>query len=119
LYRGDITIEEFRDRIVAAAVSAGITTPIFFLILTAVLALFPEFIVVLSAPAVVAGFNLLLGISIATPIIQSIIRHVEADGFGEEIAQDYENWVDEVNRLIEASTQEMQRISEGLIPQST
>jgi hypothetical protein len=30
LYRGDITAEEFRDRIVAAAVTAGIATPISF-----------------------------------------------------------------------------------------
>jgi polyhydroxyalkanoate synthesis regulator phasin len=119
LYRGDITAEEFTDRIVAAAVSAGITTPIFFLILIAVLALFPEFIVILSAPAVVAGFNLLFGIGIATPIIQSIIRHIEADGFGEEIAQDYENWVNEINRLIEVSTQEMQRVAEGFMLEST
>jgi hypothetical protein len=119
LYRGDITVEEFSDRIIAAAVSAGMTTPIFFLILITVLALFPEFVVILSAPVVVTGFNLLFGIAIATPIIQSIIRHIEADGFGEEIAQDYENWVNEVNRLIEISTQEVQRVAEGLIPQST
>jgi uncharacterized protein YoxC len=119
LYRGDITVEEFSDRIIAAAVSAGMTTPIFFLILIAVLALFPEFVVILSAPVVVTGFNLLFGIGIATPIIQSIIRHIEADGFGEEIAQDYENWVNEVNRLIEISTQEVQRVAGGWIPQTT
>jgi hypothetical protein len=89
-------------------VSAGITTPIFFLVLIAVLALFPEFAIILSAPAVVAGFNVLLGIGIATPIIQSLIRHIEADGFGQEIAQGYENLVSETNQLIEASMQEMQ-----------
>jgi hypothetical protein len=116
LYRGDITVEEFSDRIVAAAVSAGITTPIFFLVLIAVLALFPEFAIILSAPAVVAGFNVLLGIGIATPIIQSIIRHIEADGFGREIAQGYETLVSETNQLIEASTQEVQRLTEDFLP---
>jgi len=119
LYRGDITIEEFKDRIIAAAVSAGIATPLFFLIFIVILALFPEFGIILSAPAVVAGFNLLFGIGIAVPIIQSIIRHIEADGFGEEIAQDHENWVNELNRLIEVSTQEMQRMTEGLMPEFT
>ncbi|MBD2108493.1 HNH endonuclease [Nodosilinea sp. FACHB-13] len=81
LHRGDITAEEFRDKIVAAAVSAGIATPIFFLILITVIALFPEIAVVLSAPAVIAGFNALFGVSIALPIVQSILRHVEAGGF--------------------------------------
>jgi hypothetical protein len=86
LRRGDITPEEFRDKIVAAAVSAGIATPFFFLILIAVMALFPEIVVVLSAPAVIAGFNSLFGVSIVLPIVQSILRHREAGGFG-EIAQ--------------------------------
>jgi hypothetical protein len=90
LHRGDITVEEFRDRIVAAAVSAGITTPIFFLILIAVLALFPELTLLLSAPVVVAGFNALFGLGIAIPIIQSLVRHVEAGGFGEEVAAGYQ-----------------------------
>jgi hypothetical protein len=119
LYRGDITIEEFKDLIIAAAMSAGIATPIFFLIFIVILALFPEFGIILSAPAVVAGFNLLFGIGIAAPIIQSIIRHIEADGFGGEIAQDYENWVNELNRLIEVSTQEMQQMTQGLMPKLT
>lgn len=88
LHRGDITVEEFRDRIVAAAVSAGIATPIFFLILIAVLALFPELTLLLSAPAVVAGFNALFGLGIAVPMIQSLVRHVEAGGFGEEVTAD-------------------------------
>jgi hypothetical protein len=78
LYRGDITVEEFRDRVVAAAVSAGIATPIFFLILIVVLALLPELTLILSAPIVVAGFNALFGISIAVPLIQSVLRHVKA-----------------------------------------
>ncbi len=85
LYRGDITVEEFRDLIVAAAVSTGIATPIFFLILIAVLALFPELALLLSAPAVVAGFNALFGLGIAVPIIQSLVRHAEAGGFGEDV----------------------------------
>jgi hypothetical protein len=87
LYRGDITVEEFRDRVVAAAVSAGIATPVFFLIFIAVLALFPELTLLLSAPAVVAGFNALLGIGIAVPIVQSLLRHLEAGGFGAEMAE--------------------------------
>jgi hypothetical protein len=82
LHRGDITPEEFRDKIVAAAVSAGIATPIFFLILITVIALFPEIAVVLSAPVVITGFNALFGVSIALPIVQSILRHLEAGGFG-------------------------------------
>ncbi|OKH43688.1 HNH endonuclease [Phormidium tenue NIES-30] len=82
LHRGDITSEEFRDKIVAAAVSAGIATPIFFLILITVIALFPEIAVVLSAPAVITGFNALFGASIALPIVQSILRHLEASGLG-------------------------------------
>jgi hypothetical protein len=85
LYRGDITVEEFRDRVVAAAVSAGIATPIFFLIFIAILAVFPELTLLLSAPAVVAGFNALFGIGIAVPIVQSLMRHMEAGGFAEEM----------------------------------
>ncbi len=91
LHRGDITVEEFRDLIVAAAVSTGIATPIFFLILIAVLALFPELTVLLSAPAVVAGFNALFGLGIAVPMIQSLVRHVEAGGFGEDVAIGYQS----------------------------
>jgi hypothetical protein len=82
LYRGDLTIEEFRDRVLEAALTAGLTAPIFFLILTAVLALFPELTVLLAAPAVVAGFNAMLGFSIALPIVQSLLRHAEASGLG-------------------------------------
>ncbi|MEH1792189.1 HNH endonuclease [Nostoc sp.] len=91
LYRGDITVEEYKNLIFEAAKAAGIATPIVFLVLVAVLALFPEFTVILSAPVVVAGFNALLGISIATPIIQSLVRHVEAGGFGIETAEAYSN----------------------------
>ncbi|MBD2114299.1 MULTISPECIES: HNH endonuclease [Cyanophyceae] len=94
LHRGDITAEEFRDKIVAAAVSAGIATPIFFLILITVIALFPEIAVVLSAPAVIAGFNALFGVSIALPIVQSILRHVEAGGFESNgQAEDPDNFI--------------------------
>jgi hypothetical protein len=100
LYRGDITVEEFKDRIIEAAVSAGITTPVFFLIFIAVLALFPELVIILSAPAVVTGFNILFGVSIAAPIVQSIIRHVEASGFGEDVAQGYEKAVSQVNQIL-------------------
>jgi hypothetical protein len=91
LYRGDITVEEYKHLILEAAKAAGIATPIVFLILVAVLALFPEFTVVLSAPMVVAGFNALFGMSIAMPIIQSLLRHAQAGGFGEEAADAYKN----------------------------
>lgn len=90
LHRGDITQEEFKQLITEAAVSAGIATPIFFVIFIAVMALFPEVAVILSAPAVVAGFNALFGIGVALPIIQSLVRHVEADGFGGELKTQYE-----------------------------
>lgn len=40
LYRGDITVKEFRDRITAAALSAGIATSVFFLIFIGGIALF-------------------------------------------------------------------------------
>ncbi|MEH2109989.1 HNH endonuclease [Nostoc sp.] len=94
LHRGDITVEEYKNLIFEAAKAAGIATPIVFLVLVAVLALFPEFAVILSAPVVVAGFNALFGISIATPIIQSLIRHVQAGGFGIETADAYKTAFD-------------------------
>jgi hypothetical protein len=90
LYRGDITVEEFQQKILEAALSAGIATPIFFLIFVAVMALFPEVVVILSAPAVVAGFNALFGISIALPIVQSLLRHAAAGGFGTEAKAYYD-----------------------------
>jgi hypothetical protein len=92
LQRGDITVEEFCDKIKEAALSAGISTPIFFVIFIAVTALFPGVTAVLSAPAVVAGFNALFGIGIALPIIHSLIRHVEADGFGTSADEALEEW---------------------------
>ncbi|MHC5727250.1 MAG: HNH endonuclease [Nostoc sp.] len=94
LYRGDITVEEYRNLIFEAAKAAGIATPIVFLVLVAVLALFPEFAVILSAPVVVAGFNSLFGIGIAIPIIQSLVRHVQAGGFGIETADAYKSAFD-------------------------
>ncbi len=109
LYRGDITAEEFRDKIIAAAVSAGIATPIFFLLFVAVIALFPEIAVILSTPAIVAGFNTLFGIGIALPIIQSIIRHIEADGFGEEAKVHYQTAIAQGESLLAASSQEVQQ----------
>jgi uncharacterized protein YoxC len=86
LYRGDITVEEYKSLVLEAAKVAGIATPIVFLVLVAVLALFPEFTVVLSAPIVIAGFNALFGMSIAMPIVQSLLRHAQAGGFGAETA---------------------------------
>jgi hypothetical protein len=95
LYRGDITVDEYKNLIFETAKQAGIATPIVFLVLIAVLALFPEFGVILSAPIVVAGFNALFGISIAMPIIESLGRHLEAGGFGVEAADSYKNFVGE------------------------
>lgn len=95
LYRGEMTLEAFKERMIETAVSAGINASIFFLVFVATLALFPELALLLSAPVVVAGFNALFGISIAVPIIQSLIRHIEAGGFGEEIAEGYQNLVAE------------------------
>lgn len=81
LYRGDLTVEEYRSLVLDAAICSGIAAPIFFLILIAVLALFPELTVILAAPGVILGLNTLFGISIATPLIQSLLRHLEAGGF--------------------------------------
>ncbi len=91
LCRGDITADEYKDLIIQEVVKTGISAPVFFLILIATLALFPELTLLLSAPVVVAGFNTLFGISLAMPVIQSIIRHVQAGGFGEEVAEGYQN----------------------------
>ncbi|MDZ7962456.1 MAG: HNH endonuclease [Aulosira sp. DedQUE10] len=91
LYRGEITVEEYKTLILSTAKTAGIATPIVFLVLVAVLALFPEFTVILSAPVVIAGFNSLFGMSIALPIIQSLLRHAQAGGFGVETAEAYKN----------------------------
>lgn len=107
LYRGDITIEEFRDKIVDAAVRAGIATPIFFLILVTAIALFPEIVVVLSAPAVVAGFNALFIVGIALPIIQSIIRHVEAGGFGEDAKAYYATAIQQGDDMLKIASEDI------------
>ncbi len=96
LYRGDITIDEYKELIIEAAKQAGISTPIVFLLLIAVLALFPEFAIILSAPVVVAGFNALFGISIAMPIIESLTRHLQAGGFGMEAADGFKSLVENV-----------------------
>ena len=105
LHRGDITLDEFKEKVIEAAVSAGIAAPIFFLLLIVVLALFPELAVILSAPIVVAGFNGLFGISVALPIVQSIVRHIQAGGFGEEIAEGYDNLTVQAQDLLQPSAQ--------------
>lgn len=116
LYRGDITVEEFREKIVDAAVSAGVLTPIFFIILIAVIALFPELVVILSAPAVIAGFNALFGISIALPIVQSLLRHVEAGGFGEDAQIQYTNAIQQGDELIQTASEDMQQWWQDVFP---
>jgi len=117
LYRGDISTDEYRDRILEATISAGIIAPIFFLILIAVIALLPELTILLSAPVVVAGFNSLFGISIATPIIQSLIRHLESGGFGEDIAEGYQSSNIEAQNLLKTSTNEIRQFCAGISPQ--
>ena len=119
LYRGDITVEEFREKIVEAAVSAGILTPIFFLILIAVIALFPELVVILSAPAVIAGFNALFGISIALPIIQSILRHVEAGGFGDDAQLQYADAIQQGDDLIQTASEDAKQWWQAVFPSTT
>lgn len=89
LCRGDITADEYKDLIIQEVVKTGISAPVFFLILIATLGLFPELTLLLSAPAVVTSFNTLFGISLAMPVIQSLVRHVQAGGFGEEVAEGY------------------------------
>ncbi|WP_242059486.1 hypothetical protein [Nostoc foliaceum] len=45
----------------------------------------------LSAPVVVAGFNALFSMSIAMPIVQSLLRHAQAGGLSEEAVNAYLN----------------------------
>jgi hypothetical protein len=76
-----------------------------------VMALFPEVVVVLSAPAVVAGFNALFGVGIALPIVQSLIRHVEADGFGSDLKAQYESVMARSSKGIAPGEKNVQRAS--------
>ena len=109
LHRGEITPEEFKSKITEAAISAGVATPIFFVIFIAVMALFPEIVVVLSAPAVVAGFNALFGVGVALPIIQSLVRHIEADGFGNELKTQYEEAILRGETAVQNSSQALRQ----------
>lgn len=118
LHRGDITPEAFKGKITEAAVSAGIATPLFFVIFVAVMALFPEVVVVLSAPAVVAGFNALFGIGIALPMVQSLVRHIEADGFGSEVKTQYEAALSRGEAVIQSSSQALQQQWQQLFKQT-
>lgn len=113
LYRGEITVDEYKDLIIQQAVKTGLATPVFFLIFIAVLALFPELTLLLSAPAVVAGFNALFGISLAMPIVQSIVRHIQAGGFGEEVTESYANLATSAQELLEASTNQIIGIADS------
>lgn len=117
LHRGDITQEEFKSKITEATLSVGIATPIFFVIFIAVMALFPEVVVILSAPAVVAGFNALFGIGIALPIIQSLVRHIEADGFGGGVKTQYEEALSRGEAVVQSSTQAIQQQWQQLFTQ--
>ena len=73
------------------------------------MALFPEIVVVLSAPAVVAGFNTLFGVGVALPIIQSLIRHIEADGFGSKLKAQYEEAISHGEDVTQSSSQTLQQ----------
>lgn len=105
LYRGDITVEEYKKLLLETAKSVGLSTPVFFLLFVAVLALLPEFAVLLSAPVVVAGFNVLAGLSMATPIIQSLIRHTEAGGLGDETNDRFQQLRDNLQIQVDAWVQ--------------
>jgi hypothetical protein len=84
---------------------AGITTAIFFLLFVVVMALFPEVVVILSDPIVVTGFNALFVVSIALPIIQSIIRCVEAGGFGEEAKVQYAAAIQQGDEMLQSASE--------------
>jgi hypothetical protein len=40
---------------------------------------------ILSVPTVVARFNMLFGVGVATPIVQAIICHVQAGRLGQDV----------------------------------
>ncbi len=107
LYRGDITVEKYKELILETAKSVGLTTPVFFLLFVAVLALLPEFAVLLSAPVVVAALSALSGASMATPIIQSLIRHTEAGGFGDETSDKFQQLRDNVQSEVDSWKQKI------------
>lgn len=113
LYRGDITVDKYKHLIIQEVVKTGLATPVFFLIFIAALALFPELTLLLSAPAVVAGFNALFGISLAMPIVQSIVRHIQAGGVGEEVAQGFEALTSGTQELLETSTNQFISLTES------
>ncbi|MDB9527268.1 hypothetical protein PN498_14810 [Oscillatoria sp. CS-180] len=73
------------------------------------MALFPEIVVVLSAPAGVAGFNALFVLGIALPIIQSLIRHVEAGGFGEEAKAYYATAIQQGDEMLKTASEVVQQ----------
>jgi hypothetical protein len=106
LSRGEITVEEFRDRVIESAQQAGLATVIVFPILITVIALVPELTVLLTIPGVAAGFNLLFGASLAVPILESVIRHIEAEGFGEEVSLYYQDLKQGLQQWIKISTTE-------------
>ena len=117
LHRGEITANEFRDNVTAAAISAGIATPIFFIIFMAVMALFPEVVVILSAPAVVAGCNALFGVGITLPIAQSLVHHIEADGFGGEVKAQYEAVISRGETVVQSSSKTIRQQWQQLFEQ--
>jgi hypothetical protein len=87
----------------------GVASATLAILLVVVMALFPEVVVVLSASAVIVGFNALFGVGIALPIVQSMIRHVEAGGCGDEVQAQYAEAIAQGNALLEASSLEVQQ----------
>jgi hypothetical protein len=80
------------------------------------ISLIPEIVVILSAPAVVVVFKVLFGVGIALPIIQSVIRHVEAGGFGEEAKAQYEAALNRGQALLQNSSEQVQQWWGSLFP---
>lgn len=103
LQRGDITQKEFAEKIAIAAVSAGLATPVFVLLFIVVTAMCPAVVPLLASPLVVTAFNGLLGFSIVTPIAQSIARHTQSGGFGEDAKAQFETLNSEVKAHVESS----------------
>lgn len=54
-----------------------------------------------------------LGLVLRCPIVQSILRYVQAEGFGKEIAQEYENLTTGTQELLETSTSQFISLAES------
>lgn len=104
LQRGAITVEEYKDKVLTSAKTAGIATVIVFPLLIAVLALLPELTFLLATPVVVMGLNAAFGVSLTIPILQSLVRHIEAEGFGTDVSSAYKQIFGVGDRMNEPET---------------